>query len=173
RLSGFDVRQVILNNCLLASTTEINNHANLHDDEFVLSLEHDQTKGTHKLWKRRGVIETEGATVKTAAPSIRFDPNTDSVYLYMDIDVPVTNGDTVDVSVQGRKDGNYNGSFEPSIIVTGQGCAGNDTLTVLANNWEELTINTNATASGIMKLRLRCDGTAGFCFFDDIKVTIS
>lgn len=92
--------------------------------------------------------------------------------------VAVNNADTVTMSVWARKDGSYNGSIEPRLVVRANPAIGInadtvlDTLSVGANTWEQLSGTTAAvTGKGVLEFAVEVNGTAGNAFVDTFEAT--
>lgn len=173
-------------NCLFASTTELNNPASMAEAGYICSLKHDRVAGSHKLWKRYGTLTTDTSIVNGAAPSVRMAPNNASFKLtnmHEPIRVPVTSGSAPVVSVAVREsvsgDGaDYNGSRIRLIVKANAAIGINDdtvidTATIASEGAWEVLSGTCPTPSddGVMELVVDCDGTTGWVNVDDFAAT--
>jgi hypothetical protein len=157
-------------------------------ESFIKSQKHDQTTGTHKTWKKYGVIETDSAVnmYRTAAPSMRMTPNNATFKLESgSFKVNVNSGQTCTPSVYIREslvgDGtDYNGSRARLILKR------NDAIGIIADavidtatntsegDFEQLTGTTAAaTDDGVMEFIIDCDGTTGWINIDDFTATVT
>jgi hypothetical protein len=175
---------IFLNNCILASTTEISNIATtfLGYLGFISSQKHDQTSGLHKCWKKFGTICIETTTVHTGSQSMKLTPNNATYKLessgpFGGFKVAVANGQTVTPTVYVYEDGSYNGT-RARLIVKRNDALGISADTVLDTAtaasdaaWEALTGTTAAvTDDGVLEFVIDCDGTAGNLFVDSFSV---
>jgi hypothetical protein len=185
---NYSLVKIILNNCKLAAGTEILNIGGMTSESFIKSQKHDQTTGTHKTWKKYGVIETDSAVnmYRTAAPSMRMTPNNATFKLESgSFKVNVNSGQTCTPSVYIREslvgDGtDYNGSRARLILKR------NDAIGIIADavidtatntsegDFEQLTGTTAAaTDDGVMEFIIDCDGTTGWINIDDFTATVT
>ncbi len=170
-----------LYNCLLASTIEVLNQANLTLGGFIASSKHDQTVGNFKYWTRNGTISYDSSIFNTSSPSQRQTPNTSGAKIESSpIKLVVLSGQTATLNVYVRKsvvgDGAaYNGN-QPRLILKKNVAAGISADTVLvtavsANGvWEQLSGTTIAVTDDCeLQFIVDCDGTAGWINIDDIS----
>lgn len=176
--------KIKLNNCSLASATELANFSNALKYFFVKSTKHDQTAGSHKSWFKYGIITSDTSISNTASPSERLTPNNASNKLESGSKkVAVASGNTVTVSVYMREsvvgDGtDYNGN-RPRLILKRNDAAGItadtviDTGTVAAEGaFEQLTGTTaSVTDDAVLEFVVDCDGTTGWVNVDDWTTT--
>lgn len=183
--------RITMNNCSLASATEINTPANafnsafLHSkSNFIKSTKHDQTAGNHKSWFIYGIITSDSTIFRTASPAERLTPNNASQKLESGSKkVAVNSGATVTPSVYVREsvagDGtDYNGA-RIRLIVKRNDALGItadtvlDTATVSSEGaFEQLTGTTVAvSADGVLEFIIDCDGTTGWANDDDWSFT--
>lgn len=180
------IGQVLLNNTILASATEIANQANIIPTGVVNIQRNDTTAGSHRSLVKMGTLAIETTIYKTASPSLKMTAlltnpsNLDINRLTIAACVPaagslyrVVSGATVSPSVFVRKDSSYNGNA-PRLILKANHSLGVTTDTVLstfsaaADIWQQLTgTTTAATDDGVFEFVVDCDGTAGNIYVDD------
>lgn len=179
-LNGANV-QIFMRNTILRDTTEIS-FGNAGMGCFVKSKDHDQVAGQYRTFGPYGTIAEETTTRHTASGlAWKMTPtsataklifpgpaHTDCFKVYVEENVEV------DVTIYVRKDGSYNGNA-PRLVVRGGILAGiptetTDSLTVAANNWEQLVVTVTPTESGFLEYYVDCDGTAGNVFVDDSDI---
>lgn len=167
--------QLILRNCLLASTTEISNQANYTVESWVQSARHDQTAASQKSFYKYGVVTLDNTFYVVSAPSQRLTPNSAiSKLRSVEKRIAVPTGKTAKVSVWVRKsvagDGTvYNGS-EIRMVQLEDSAIGLSADTVLTSStaasygaFEKITGTTAAvTDNGVVRIILDCDGTTGW-----------
>lgn len=172
-----------LNNCILASATEITGlTTNADAYSYVSEQKHDQTAGVHKISKRFGVIAIDTVTVHTGSQSMKMTPNNATYKLSSEgvcggFKVAVASGATVTPTVYVYEDASYNGN-RARLIVKRNDAIGITADTVLATAtaasdaaWEALSGTTAAaTDDGTMEFVVDCDGTAGNLFVDSFSV---
>lgn len=187
--SGTDYDQLFFNNCKFASSTEISGQTSIAPNCFLNSMKHDQTAGDNRSYGRYGTIQTDTTIYRTASPSVRMTPNTATYKLSSPRSrvwtVNVNSGQTCTPTVYVREsvvgDGtDYNGArirlivlANPSIGITA------DTVVATATAssegaWEALTGTVAAaSADGVMRFMIDCDGTTGWVNVDDFSVTLA
>lgn len=176
--------RMFLNNCLLASTAEIDGQSTIDDGGYVRSSDHDQVPGAFKTWKRQGTISSDTVLYRSASKSERLTPLSASLKLESGsrkCSVPAAN--TVTVTCYVRKSAvadpsgaDYNGA-QPRLVLKASARLGVASDTVLATAagalgaWEVLTATTPAAAvDGVFEFVVDCDGTAGWVNVDDWSV---
>lgn len=176
---------IIYRNCIFGSSTEIilisnNFNTSTIDSLAVLSQQHDQTAGLHKIWRPFGVISTDTVTYRTSSPSIAMTPNSASIKLRATLpgrhfEVPVDSGQSVTFTCYVQKSASYNGN-QPRLLLLSNSAIGITSDTVLATasggtgSWLQLQGTTSAAnANGIMEFTVDCDGTAGVVYISDIS----
>jgi hypothetical protein len=135
--------------------------------------------GSKTEYIRMGTVAYETSTVQASTASQKLTPTisivaTATAYLRSGAKrVAVASGQTVTMSVYARKDGSYNGSIEPRLVVLANAAMGItsdtvlDTLSVGANTWEQLSGTTAAVSdNGVLEFVVECNGTAGNAFCD-------
>jgi hypothetical protein len=167
--------QLVLRNCLLASTTEAAGQANYTVLSWVQSARHDQTAGNQKSYYKYGVVTLDNTFYVLSAPSQRLTPNTAGGKLRTtEKRIAVPTGKQAKISVWVRKsvvgDGTvYNGA-EVRLIQLEDTAIGVSADTVLATTtaasygaFEKITATTAAvTDNGVVRVVLDCDGTTGW-----------
>jgi hypothetical protein len=167
--------QLVLRNCLLASTTEISGQANYTVQSWTQSARHDQTAGNQKSFYKYGVATLDNTFYVVSAPSQRLTPNsTISKFRSVEKRIAVPTGKRAKVSVWVRKsvvgDGTvYNGS-EIRMVQLEDSAIGVNTDTVLTSStaasygaFEKITGTTAVvTDNGVVRIVLDCDGTTGW-----------
>ena len=186
RTSGSVFCELYLSNCLLRSTPEVNTAslALLPPFAFIASQDHDQSAGSHKTFKREGVLTSDTSIYNTASPSLRITPRLStekctSIGSNNGIFVPVNSGEAPNVSIKVRKsvvgDGAaYNGN-QPRLMLKKNYSIGvtSDTVIATATNSANGAFETisgtpsAASADGVMEFYVDCDGTAGWVNVDD------
>lgn len=170
---------ITFRNCLFGSTTEISTQTNMLPDSYIGSARHDQTSGTHRMWRRFGTITSDTTIFFQASPSQRLTPNNATNKLItMPKIVAVPSGRSATIRVSVRKsvvgDGTaYNGN-QPRLILLADSAAGVTTDTVLATAtnaangaFETLTATTPAiTDNAAFRFVIDCDGTTGWVNVD-------
>lgn len=140
--------------------------------------------GTKTFYAKLGTVEYETGTVQASTASQKLTPvvataGTDHATLRSGSKrVAVASGVTVTMSVYARKDGSYNGTIEPRLVVLANPAVGInadtvlDTLSVGANTWEQLSGTTGTTTDkGVLEFVVECNGTAGNAFCDTWAAT--
>jgi hypothetical protein len=167
--------QLVLRNCLLASTTEAAGQANYTVLSYVQSAKHDQTTGNQKSYYKYGVITLDNSFFVLSAPSQRLTPNTAGGKLRTtEKRIAVPTGKQAKISVWVRKsvvgDGTvYNGA-EVRLIQLADSAIGVSSDVILATTtaasygaFEKITATTAAvTDNGVVRVVLDCDGTTGW-----------
>jgi len=167
--------QLILRNCLLASTTEAANQTNYTVLSWIQSAKHDQTVGNQKSYYKYGVITLDNSFFVLSAPSQRLTPNTAGGKLRTtEKRIAVPTGKQAKISVWVRKsvvgDGTvYNGA-EVRLIQLADNAIGVSSDVILATTtaasygaFEKITATTAAvTDNGVVRVVLDCDGTTGW-----------
>ena len=181
--SGAKYVDVILVNCLLASSTEIDFISSLLHGSSIKFQRRDQTVNLHKKVTVDGVTTLDAAIFDTS-PSIRMTPAHASIKTETIIrkkQVASGNSVTVDVKVRCSVVGDgaaYNGA-RPRLIQKAQPGAGTDadvvldTATVASDGaWETLTGTIAAVSENcVIAFVVDCDGTAGWVNIDTLTVT--
>ncbi len=183
--SNFIVSDSGFNNCLLASTTEVDGQTNMAAYSVLFSQNHDQVAGAARTWLPGATIRNDTVIYNTATPSARGTPTTaarkSSITV---IRVPVPNGESASVSVYVRKsvigDGTaYNGA-QPRLILKaapGAGIATDvvlDTATSAADGAFEQLTGTSAVVTDdvVLTVIVDYDGTTGWINTDDASATL-
>lgn len=149
---------------------------------FVSFNNFHRTAGDHRVYRPYygitsascAVLQTDGTTFNTAAPSEKMTPLSASRKLASSIKrCAVASGQTATITVYVRKSAAYAGA-EPRLIIKRNDTAGitadtvGDTLSVAADTWEQLTYTTAAVADDcVLEAYVDCDGTAGVVYVDD------
>ncbi len=184
-----NIAPVIFNNCTMASTTEVATQtgtsgvSSVYGFPGVASINHDQTAGNHKTWKKYGTLTTDTTIYNTASPSERITPNNATYKVTSGRKFfAVNSGQTATVTVYVREsvvgDGtDYNGSRIRLILRANAGLGITvdtvlDTATVSSEGaWEQLSgAVPSASSDGIWELYLDCNGTTGWINIDDWAV---
>lgn len=169
-------------NCKFASSTEIGNLTSFTDNAFFSSQKHDQSTGTHKTWKRYGIVSysTAADTYRTSSPGELLTPNSASGKLESSHKlVPVANTGTLTPTVYVYKSAAYNGN-QPRLILKRNIALGITSDQIIATasgstgSWLTLTgtapTSGSATDDGVFEFVVDCDGTAGTAAVDDWSV---
>lgn len=172
---------ILLRNCILASTTEVGSQSSMAVYNRIISEKHDQTAGALKIFTRYGTITRDTTIYGASSPSYRLTPNNASFKLqHVILPAAVESGNTATVSVDVREsvvgDGtDYNGA-RIRLGVRRNTLAGITSDTILATAtassegaFETLT-GTTAAVSGdcVLQFYIDCDGTTGWVNFDNI-----
>ena len=173
---------LLLNNCILASATEVASQANLTATSFISSQKHDQTAGLHKIWKATGTIAIETGTVHTGSQSMALTPSSTTTRL--DSRGPnggwliaAASGATVTPTVWLYKTAAYDGA-QPRLMVARNDAIGINADTVLATysagtgSWNSISGATVAfTDDGVCEVYVDCiKGTGGVVYVDSLSV---
>jgi hypothetical protein len=183
--SNRSYNDVIFRNCLFNSTTEASVQTNLLPNIGIGSSRHDQTVGSHRMWKKFGTITSDTTFFVTQAPSQRLTPNNATNKLTtQEKKVAVPSGKAVKISVYIRKsvvgDGTaYNGA-QPRLLLVADPAAGiaSDTViataTNVANGAFEYNFGTTTTVTDdtVLKFYIDCDGTTGWVNIDRWAVEV-
>lgn len=172
---------ILLRDCLLASTTELGSQSSMAVYNRVISEKHDQTAGALKIFMRYGTVTRDTTIFSGASPSYRLTPNNASNKLQHVIHkAAVASGTTATVSVKVREsvvgDGTaYNGArirlgVRRNVIA---GITSDTTLataTVSSVGAFETISGTTATVSAdcVLEFYVDCDGTTGWINADDV-----
>lgn len=131
--------------------------------------------GTKTFIAGQGTVTYETSTVQAATAAQKLTPAqaNNGTLRSGRKRVAVDSGVTVTMSVYARKDGSYNGTIEPRLVVLANPAVGItsdtvlDTLSVGANTWEQLSGTTGTTTDkGVLEFVVECNGTAGNAFCD-------
>ena len=174
---------IVLDNCLLAASTEVLGMASAIPGSSVRSQRHDQSSGNHLSRYRQGTIEEDTSFYNLASPSEKLTPSSATIKLKASPKrFAINNGETATVKVSVRKSSvaaggaDYNGN-PPRLILKRNYAMGLTTDTVLdvmlagLNIWEQLSGQTPiVTGDGVLEVYVDCDGTAGFINVDDWAV---
>lgn len=167
--------QLVLRNCLLASTTEAGNQTNYTVESWIQSARHDQTAGNQRSYYKYGIITLDNSFFVLSAPSQRLTPNSAASKLRTtEKRIAVPTGKQAKISVWVRKsvvgDGTvYNGA-EVRMVQMEDSAIGLASDTVLATTtaasygaFQKITGTTAAvTDNGVVRVFLDCDGTTGW-----------
>lgn len=164
-------------------------------DSKATSINHNQTAGSHQAYYLPqgvltgvGKLSTDTVIYNIASKSLRMTPGSASGKLRsMIIQVPVTSGTTISVSVYVRKSASgdsggadYNGGQQRLLVLTDPTIFTNPVgvdYTVLATaaaavgSWEQLSATLAITGDGVARFVVDCDGTAGWINVDDFSCT--
>jgi hypothetical protein len=166
-------------NCQFGSTTEVTGLSNFTPQSYVGSAKHDGVAGSHKMYKKYGIITSDTVFYKTASPSQRLTPSdATNKLLSQEKRIAIPSGSGATVSVWVRKsvvgDGTqYNGN-EVQIKLLADPAIGiaSDTIlatsTAFSNGAFELISGTipALTDNGAARVVATCDGTAGWVNVD-------
>lgn len=173
--------QIQMHNCLLNSTTEIENPSGgLSLTSWISSMKHDQVAGSHKSWYRYGRIESDQTIFRSSSPSEKLIPYSSTVkHANQGKKISVKSGNNTNISVWVREsvtgDGvDYNGS-RVRLILKANPYVGINNDSVLATAtvssegaWQQLSATVPALAADcVIDVRIDCDGTAGYVNVDD------
>jgi hypothetical protein len=166
-------------NCQFGSTTEFSGLSNYTPQSYVGSAKHDGVAGSHKMFKKYGIITSDTVFYKTASPSQRLTPSdATNKLLSQEKRIAIPSGSGATVSVWVRKsvvgDGTqYNGNevqikllADPAIGITSDTILA--TSTAFSNGAFELISGTipALTDNGAARVVATCDGTAGWVNVD-------
>lgn len=175
---------IFLNDTTLASTTPILNNSYLSGNSFIAVQKFNGSATDHRKYQRNGIMRSDSTIVRSSPLSVRITPSSatlkqEGARKY----IAVASGNTVTIGVYTRcsvvGDGTaYNGN-RPRLILVANPSIGLDTDTVLATAtvaangaWELISGTTpSATANGVWEVYVDCDGTLGWCNFDDFEVS--
>ena len=176
------VMDVLMENTILASATEVSSQSNLTVNSIISSQKHDQVAGAHKSWKKYGTLTIETTTVHSpGVHSLKMTPNNasnklDSRGAYGGFKVQVANGQTITPTVYVYEDAAYNGARARLVLKQNHalGITADvvlDTATAASDAaWEALTGTTAAvTDDGCLEFYIDCDGTAGNLFVGSVS----
>lgn len=192
-VSGIAMLDVQFNNCAFNTSTEIQNQTNMIARSWIGSTKHDQTAGTHKAWGRCGTIQSDTTRYGIASPSTKMTPNNATAYCLRSFAprrAPVKSGKTITMAVRIRKSNTvtadsfandastYNGS-QPTLWVKANPAIGitSDTqlaITTSASDGKFATISgatIAATDDGVMEFEVRCDGTVGNIWVEEVRAS--
>jgi hypothetical protein len=179
---------VILNNCTLASTNEVNSTAHTFLDESALiALQRiDGTTENHRTHVMQAIITPDSTISRTASPSLRITPKSSTIPCNTSLfsfKVPVNSGQACTPVVYVREseagDGAaYNGSRVDLYVKANYNLGiTSDTLLATATAasdgaWEGLTGTTATVAdAGVLEFYVVCNGTTGWINIDDFTAT--
>ncbi len=181
--SNYQTGYIKLDNCRLASATEVLQNSIMDYDLTISSQRHDQTDGDHRYWRRTGAGRTDSTIYNTASPSERLTPNNASDKMWSGsrfVAVDDTATKTISVYVRKSQTGDgaqYNGN-QPRLVVKRNDALGItsdtvlDTMTAAVGTWEQLSGTTAAaTDNGAFEVIVDCDGTTGWVNIDDWSVS--
>ena len=179
--SGLMVWQLELVGPTLASATEavMGTFSPKEGSYIAITRPDGALAGTKTEYAKIGTVAYETSTVQASTASQKLTPSistagTDHATLRSGSKkVAVDSGQTVTMSVYARKDGSYNGSIQPRLVVLANAAMGIssdtvlDTLSVGANTWEQLSGTTAAVSDkGVLEFVVEVNGTAGNAFVD-------
>lgn len=164
---------------------EFNESTPVYFDPYAVSLyqvftsqNHDNTAGNEVIFTPTGTIQSETTIRHTASGlSWKMTPNNTEDKLEI---IPrhfksfVEANKEITLSVYVRKDSSYNGNA-PRLVLRGGVLTGItndviDSLSVAADNWEQLIVTATPTEEGFIEFYVDCDGDAGSIYVDDIDV---
>lgn len=168
---------LVLNNCLLASSTELANESSLYGRSYIAYERVDQATGVHKtVYQNLGTVARDTVTYRTASPSEKLTPSGALPGCRLRSGVrrkPIASGQTATISAYVRKDSSYAGSTV-RLVQLANPAIGVLTDTVIAsmtggaNAWEELSGTTAAASEdGVVEFVVEVDGSAGNVYTDD------
>jgi hypothetical protein len=171
------VSGVIAENCKFGATNILTGNANWNTLGQFGMQRLQQTDGTHRRYKKYGLILSNSGTVHSSNLSEELQPNNASNKLTSaSMFVPCTDGQTKNVSVWLRKNSSYAGAA-PRVINKRQDSMGVNADTVVAtfsaaaDTWQQQSFTTPAALEdGMFEFYVDCDGTAGSVFVDDWAV---
>lgn len=146
--------------------------------QVLVSENHDNTAGNEVIFTYSGTIQSETSIRHTASGlSWKMTPTDTENKLSL---LPrhfksfVEANKEITLSVYVRKDSSYNGNA-PRLVLKGGVLTGitndvTDSLTVAADNWEQLVVTATPTEEGFIEFYVDCDGDAGSIYVDDIDV---
>jgi len=190
QIGGARDNTILLENCLLNSTTKFSSLTNLFGNSFVKLQRYQQTNNNHYIYTTIGnAAQYDGVIYKTGTASTRLIPLTTTFKHKSPVKIiPVASGTSPTVSVWVRKStvsdasgANYNGAqprlilaYSPSVFnYTGQTDQVLATASAALGTWEQLTATIPYTAIGNagFEIYVDCDGTAGWINVDDWSVS--
>lgn len=173
-------------NCNLASSTTFTGLQGGTTTSILSSFRNQGWQGDpadHRSYFYHGTVQTDSVIFRTSAPSERLTPLSATTKLESGLrmaTVDDTATKTISVYVRKSEAGDgvaYNGN-QPRLILKQYFPTGVTvdtvlaTMTAAAGTWEQLTaVTPAATADGVFKFLVDCDGTAGWINVDDITVT--
>ena len=151
---------------------------NVGSTACIASQNHDRTAGNHYIRVRNGIIRSE-TTVRHTASGLawRMEPLNATLSLVMLPAMfktgPVEADKAVTITAWVRKSAAYNGAYAPKLILLGSVLSGiltdaEASLTVAADEWEQLSVSGTPTQAGVLEFFIECIGTAGYVYVDDI-----
>jgi hypothetical protein len=173
--------QALLENCSLASGTEISGAANLLPGSYIRMQKHDATAATHKTQFGTGVVALESTIFHTAAPCESLTPSSTTRLESGSKLVAVASGQTVVPKVWVRKSSaNGTGGTRPRIRLKRNVAIGisNDvtigtemTDASPTTTWEQVNSAGSATAAatddGVMEFVVDAGNANGIIYVDD------
>ncbi|TRZ52769.1 MAG: hypothetical protein D4S01_02360 [Dehalococcoidia bacterium] len=179
RIDSYCYADIDLDNCLLASSTEMANLSNADPSTRIRSNDHDQTTGVHKEWQPYGTIEKSGTgmsdtTKRSGSYAIKFNPTSASNALSLALKIGVTNGQKLTPIIRMRKNATYGSTNLPNITLSRCGLTGTASMTDVSDTWVEVAITSNntPTKTGVAALTIsaQSDGASAAAFFDDLEI---
>jgi len=179
RIDSYRYADIYLDNCLLASSTEIANMANADPSTRIRSNDHDQTSGAHKEYQPYGTIEKSGTgmsdtTKRSGSYAIKFSPTSASSAVSLELKIGVTNSQKVTPIIWMQKNSTYGSTNLPSITLSGCGLTGTASMSDTNDTWLEVGITANNTPNktGVATLTIsaQSDGASAAAFFDDLEI---
>lgn len=153
-----------------------------------IKIQHYNTAGDHRTYYWQGKSQTDAVIYRTAAPSQRLTPNSNSSSVYKlesgDKVVPVPSGQAATVTVYVRTSVSGDGAAyvgtAPRLMLRRNDAAGVTALTVVATlsggsgAFAALTGSSPAVdEDSVLEFYIDCDGTAGWVNIDDWSVSVS
>lgn len=172
-----------LYNTTIADSTEVAGMSGTTTESFIRSHKHDTSGTTYKNWFKTGTIDSDQTTRHTASGySWKLTPSSATLKLvfpgpsiFDTYKVAVNASAAVTITAYVYKDSSYNGNAPRLVLVGGYigGIANDvtDSLTVAAENWEQLSVSGTPNEAGVVEFYLDADGTAGSVYIDDIEIS--
>jgi len=167
---GYNLSDVTIKNSTI--TTDKVSIAHTASNSYVCGIQ-DKNKDTtqQELYFNRGSIIRDTDIMATSVASIKFIPTVEDNILAFDTTSSVLAGDTLTVTVQSRKDGDYNGSFLPRIHIVGKEFDVTQEMSDTNDTFETVTLTTpTLNNNDTLKISLETVGTAGNAWFDDLQI---
>lgn len=183
--SARQFHKVYFRNCLFADSTQVSNQLNLLPSAEVGSSRHQQTNGSHRMWRRFGVFSADSTFNVFPPLSVRHVPSSATQKLQtIERTVAIPAGKAARVGVFVRRsvaaDGSaYSGAL-PRLILLANPAAGVPNNIVLATataaslgSFEFISGTTpTVTSNTALCFIVDCDGVAGWINTGEWKVSI-
>jgi len=146
-----------------------------HGEFPILKCQHFNSDKADKAFCEDGILEhITGAEARGGSgDALRFDPSSATYYIAQSFYYPADSGVGKTLKIYMKDDVSFNGDVQAAIYFLGKRITG-WTAWAMTTNYIEQSIAAGAidiTEDGVLELRIRVRGTAGYVYADDLSAT--